>query len=60
MELGLPEKHPRERLINNKNKLKDRLLYKITLLPINLFSTTLPELTNNQTTKSKDNLSTSS
>jgi hypothetical protein len=47
MELGLLERRPRERLISSKNKPKDGLSYKIVLLLINLFSTTLPELMDN-------------
>jgi hypothetical protein len=59
VELGLPERCPRGRPISSKNKLKDRLSYKIASLLTNSFSTTLPELMDNQTTKPKDNLSTS-
>jgi hypothetical protein len=47
IELGLPEKHPRGRPIGSKNKPKNRLPHKITSLSINLFSTTLPESTDN-------------
>jgi hypothetical protein len=47
IKLDLLEKHLKKRLINSKNKLKNRLLYKIVLLLINLFSITLSKLTNN-------------
>jgi hypothetical protein len=60
MELGLPERCPKRRPIGSKNKPKDGLPYKIALLLINLFSTTLPKSMDNQTTKPKDNLSISS
>jgi hypothetical protein len=56
MELGLPERRPRGRPIGNKNKLKDRLPYKIALLLTNLFSTTLSKSIDNQTTEPKNNL----
>jgi hypothetical protein len=57
VELGLPERCLRGRPIGSKNKPKDGLFYKIALLLTNLFSTTLPELMDNQTTEPKDNLS---
>jgi hypothetical protein len=60
IELGLLKKRPRGKPINSKNKPKDGLPHKIASLLTNLFSTTLPKSTDNQTTEPKDNLSISS